>query len=83
MKKSRLPSASDFPPGTKFVIKEFDVPLVWVPGEGWSNWYGGSPSQYDVKMLKVDNNWPADSFEQWVEVVEQSMKRGRGWFGSR
>ena len=80
MKKRRLPSASDFPPGTRFVIKEFDVPLVCVPGEGWLNWFGGSPRPYDINMLRVDNNWPADSFEEWVGVVEQSMSRRRGWF---
>jgi len=30
--KSQLPKRYDFPSGTKFVIKEFDVPLVQVPG---------------------------------------------------
>jgi hypothetical protein len=73
MANERLPKASDFPPGTEFVIKEFDVPLANVPGEGWVNWWGGSPSPYDVKMLKVDNNWPADSFEQWVKIVEDNL----------
>ena len=71
----RLPSAADFPPGTEFVIKEFDVPLVRVPNEGWFNWFGGVPRPYDVKNLKVDNNWPADSFEQWLELVEDSLKK--------
>ena len=74
MTKRRLPQASDFPPGTEFVIKEFDVPLVQMPDGGWFNWWGGSPSRYDEKMLKVDNNWPADSFEQWVRIIEASMK---------
>lgn len=69
-----LPKISDFPAGTEFVIKEFDVPLVWIPGKGWFNWFGGTPRPYDVNSLKVDNNWPADSFEEWVEIVEASLK---------
>ena len=69
----RLPKASDFPSGTEFVVKEFDVPLVWIPGQGWFNWYGGKPRPYDPSFLKVDNNWPAESFEAWVEIVEASL----------
>ncbi len=30
---SELPRNSDFPSGTEFVIKEFDVPLAHVPGQ--------------------------------------------------
>jgi hypothetical protein len=69
-----LPKASDFPRGTTFVIKEFDVPLAWIPGQGWVNWFGGVPRPYDPSSLKVDNNWPADSFEEWVQIVEASLK---------
>ena len=72
--KSRLPGRSDFPAGTEFVIKEFDVPLVRVPGQGWFNWFGGTPPPYDERSLRVDNNWPAGSFEEWVGVVEMSLK---------
>lgn len=79
--KSRLPKSSDFPVGTEFVIKEFDVPLVRVPGQGWFNWFGGTPHQYDEGFLRVDNNWPAESFEEWVGVVKASLRgtqvRGR------
>ena len=70
---ARLPKSSDFPPGTQFVIKEFDVPLACVPGRGWFNWYGGQPRPYDVSFLRVDNNWPAESFEEWVGVVKASL----------
>jgi hypothetical protein len=70
----RLPKASDFPTGTTFVIKEFDVPLAYVPSKGWFNWYGGSPRPYDVTGLKPGNNWAADSFEQWLGIVEASLK---------
>ena len=73
-KNAALPEASDFPAGTTFVIKEFDVPLAWVPGQGWVNWFGGVPRPYDPKFLKVDNNWPADSFEEWARIVEASLK---------
>jgi hypothetical protein len=72
-KDSRLPGAADFPPGTEFVIKEFDVPLAWVPQQGWFNWFGGFPRPYDETALKVDNNWSADSFQQWLEVVAASL----------
>jgi len=72
--KIQLPKRSDFPSGAEFVIKEFDVPLVWIPGgHGWFNWFGGEPRPYDPKSLRVDNNWRAKSFEEWVEVIVASM----------
>ena len=76
----RLPKASDFPPGTAFVINEFDVPLVSVPNMdnktvSWFNWYGGVPRAYDPSSLKQGNSWDADSFEEWVGIVEASLKR--------
>lgn len=69
----QLPKEADFPPGSEFVIKEFDVPLVQIPGRGWFNWFGGSPRPYDVSYLRVHNNWPAASFAEWVEVVAASV----------
>lgn len=74
----RLPKSSDFPPGTEFVIKEFDVPLVRLPGRGWFNWFGGAPRPYDASSLRVDNNWPAESFEEWLRVVEASLPPAKG-----
>lgn len=68
-----LPHASDFPVGTRFVIKEFDVPLVQLPNGGWFNWFGGAPRPYDVTMLRVDNHWPAASFEEWIKIVQASL----------
>jgi hypothetical protein len=73
MSTPRLPKESDFPAGTVFVIKEFDVPLVQIPDQGWFNWYGGSPRPYDVTALSVDNNWHADSFDEWVGLVKDSL----------
>lgn len=70
---TRLPEKTDFPVGTEFVIKEFDVPLVWIPGQGWFNWFGGTPRPYDERFLRVDNNWRAESFAEWVGVVEASL----------
>jgi len=70
----RLPTISDFPPGTLFVIKEFDVPLVQIPGRGWFNWFGGKSRPYDVTALRVDNHWPAQSFAEWVALIRQSLK---------
>lgn len=73
--KSQLPKRSDFPSDAEFVIKEFDVPLVRVPGDGWFNWFGGTPRPYDPSSLRVDNNWPAESFEEWVGIVYKSRSR--------
>lgn len=71
----KLPQAADFPPGTRFVIKEIDVPLVCVPDGGWFNWYGGPPPRpYDDSRLRVDNNWSAESFGEWLGVVEASLR---------
>jgi hypothetical protein len=69
----RLPSASDFPAGTVFYIKEWDVPLVHLPGNTWVNWYGGKPRVYDTSALRVDNNIQAKSFEEWLGVVRDSL----------
>lgn len=71
---AQLPQSSDFPPGAEFVIKEFDVPLVRIPGQGWFNWFGGKPHPYDASFLQMDNNWPATSFEEWLGVVEASLR---------
>jgi len=77
----RLPTASDFPPGTAFVINEFDVPLVSIPDSGnktvtWFNWYGGVPRVYDPSYLKQGNSWDAKSFEEWVGIVKESLDPG-------
>jgi hypothetical protein len=71
---AQLPKSSDFPPETRFVIKEFDVPLVRLPTGVWFNWFGGKPRPYDESALRIDNNWPAESFEEWLAVVEASLK---------
>ena len=73
MSETRLPGPDDFPAGTLFVIKEFDVPLVQMPDGRWFNWFGGYPSPYDPKFLRVDNNQDADSFGQWLEVLRDSL----------
>ena len=71
----RLPTADQFPAGTEFVIYEFDSPLANVPGLGWQSWWGGVARPYEPRgKLKPDNNWNADSFEQWLEVVEATIK---------
>ena len=62
----------DFPEGTEFYIKEFDVPLALIPNKGWMNYFGGKARPYDVSGLKQGDNWPADNFEQWQQVVEDS-----------
>ena len=72
----RIPQQSEFPPGTEFVVKEFDVPLAHLPYYGesaWVNWYGGTPKPYDPQWLTVSNNWPAESFEAWVALIADSI----------
>lgn len=73
MSKKRLPEISDFPEGTDFYIKEFNVPLVHTPSNEWFNWFGGSPRKYDVSGLKQGNNWLAESFDEWLRVVDESI----------
>lgn len=72
----QLPQLSDFPPHTRFVILEWDIPLACIPdGERckWVNWYGGKPRDFPVTELKVDNNWPANSFEEWLALISDSI----------
>ncbi len=63
---------SDFPPGTRFYIKEFGVPLTRAPGQGWVNWFGGVARACDPALLRPGNHWPADSFEEWAQAVAES-----------
>ncbi|SAI73849.1 Uncharacterised protein [Bordetella ansorpii] len=69
----RVPREDEFPPGSTFHIKEFDVPLVHVPGQGWFNWFGGAPRAYDINGLKLGNNWPAQDFQEWATLVRDSL----------
>lgn len=62
----------DFPEGTEFYIKEFDIPLAHIPNKGWINFFGGRARPYDAYNLKPENNWPAENFQQWQQVVEDS-----------
>jgi len=70
--KRKLPEKSNFAEGTEFYIKEFNIPLVHTPSNEWFNWFGGRPQKYDVKNLKLGNNWLAESFEEWVRIVDES-----------
>ena len=70
----RLPTADEFPAGTEFIVYEFDSPLANVPGRGWESWWGGWGKPYNPRSLKPGNNWLADSFEQWLEVVAATIK---------
>lgn len=78
MKKIGLPKQQDFSPGTLFVIKEFDVPLVQGLDGRWTNWFGGRPRPYDPRSLTPGNNWAAESFEEWVAVVAGELNAGDG-----
>lgn len=72
------PKESDFPPGTEFYILEWDVPLSKEPkGDGnavsYFNWFGGVKRPYPIERLKMGNNWPAESFGHWLEVIRESL----------
>jgi hypothetical protein len=74
--KPRLPKESYFPEGTEFLIKEFDVPIARIPDGAnckYQNWFGGQPRPYSFEYLKVGNNWPATSFEEWIALVKASV----------
>jgi hypothetical protein len=80
LSKITLPKESDFPKGTEFYIKDWDVPLSKQPDSNgqtvsYFNWYGGKPRPYPVDSLKIDNNWPADSFSQWLKLIEKSTQK--------
>lgn len=74
---AKIPERSVFPPGTRFVVLEFDVPLACVPREGhggeWFNWFGGTPRPYPPERLKPGNHWPAATFEEWAGLVAASQ----------
>ncbi len=79
LKRTELPKETDFPVGTKFYLFEWDVPLSKEPNKdgktvSYFNWYGGNKKPYPIERLKIDNNWPADSFEQWLHIIEESMQ---------
>lgn len=65
----------NFPEGTQFYIKEFDIPLTRYPDGSWTNWFNGHERPYDITYLKPGNNWQAESFEEWLAVVEASYSK--------
>jgi hypothetical protein len=76
--KPRVPSPDEFPAGTRFVVYEFDLPLACIPENGlakWISWLSGLPRPFDPSSLKVDNNWPADSYEAWAALIDASIQR--------
>jgi len=78
MVKPRVPTRSEFAPGTEFLVFEFRCPVAKSPsGDGVAcvAWFGGVPHALDPAWLTLDNNWPADSFEAWATLVERSMTK--------
>lgn len=76
--KVNLPKETDFPVGTEFYILDWDIPLSKQPdGNGkivsYFNWYGGKSHPFPVEDLKIDNNWPAESFEEWLNLIRTSL----------
>ncbi|ODC02922.1 hypothetical protein BFW38_04500 [Terasakiispira papahanaumokuakeensis] len=73
-----MPQEEDFPKGTAFYIFEWDVPLSKEPNAdgqtvSYFNWFGGEKKPYPIERLKIDNHWPADSYAQWIKVIEASL----------
>lgn len=53
---------TDFPEATEFYIKEFDVPLAYIPGEGWFNFFGGkSPESHLIESQNALNEFQEDA----------------------
>lgn len=65
-------SREQFPIDTEFWVKESDVPLVRTR-DGWFNWFGGKPREYDASLLRVDNSEEV-SFDVFAAVVLSSAK---------
>ena len=73
-----MPKESDFPANTQFYIYEWDVPISKEPDEDgksvcYFNWYKGIKSPFPIEDLKIDNNWLAESFEEWIKLIKDSL----------
>jgi hypothetical protein len=86
--KSQLPKRSDFPSEAEFVIKEFDVPLVHVPGEGWFNWFGGTPHRITPArcvsittglLRRSRNGLRSSPHQSQLNETAAEMLRGKGF----
>lgn len=53
------------------MVKELDIPLAYIPKEGWFNWFGGAARRYDPSRLNAQNH-DTISFDQWLKLVERS-----------
>jgi len=61
-----VPKLSDFPVGTKFFVKGFDVPVAWKPPDGKaSSWFDGTPTHWDRDQLMYATR---DAQQRFVEV---------------
>ena len=77
-----IPRKEDFPEGTRFYIKEFDVPLALAPdGDSiaWYNWFGGEAQLYDCSHLKQGSHWEAESFSEWQRLIIESTSEKVGY----
>jgi hypothetical protein len=78
-RKSTVPTREDFPPGTTFLIKEFDVPLARVPGQGWFNWIDTMTSYllFDTVAATLDKLLTNEGLE-----LRGAMLRAVAFYGS-
>jgi hypothetical protein len=68
---------SDFPPGRRFLVKGFDLPVSLSPEYVATNWWGGTPEVMDDEWLRhaiFISNEGLDpvSFEEFLKVVDAS-----------
>ena len=72
--RKKLPIESDFSRSTEFYIYDWDIPLTKETnndgiGVQYFNWLDGTKKPFPIESLKIDNNWPAESFNQWVSNI--------------
>jgi hypothetical protein len=70
-----------FPPGTKFFVKGFDVPVAVPPTGKAASWFGGhkGPDWSDERLLfvlyKSNEGLSPVSFGEFVKVVAESLNQ--------
>ena len=68
-----LPKLSDFPPGTRFLVRYGDSPAVAEPGKLPFSWFGGKPNPLPTSFIEDGHMSPEVTFPEWLEVLKASI----------